>query len=161
MHNKPNQQTGTQESIYRKIRITNSLDPRFSGKYYTFDFTKNQYYKYLLKSVSWQRVSKTILVIIGMVGLFTYGPIFLISGVLSLVIDGYAFIAKKFSWYLIFAYPLCYFVAESWHGIIYASFFFGILNLAIKPSFFKSPYEIDIDGIESQNKQVDKISTIG
>jgi len=146
------------EKIYTTIRLTNSISVPHSGKIFEFSFTKRQYYLYLLSTIAWVRVLKTILIITGIVGLFLFKPLFIGCGVVCLALDVYAFLLKKINWYFIFAYPVGYLVVMSWYGIIYASFLVGILNLLFRLSFFKMPYEVRIDKIKAQDKKVSRVN---
>lgn len=150
-------ETNSQETIYKRVRLTNSISLPHSGKVFEFGFTKKEYYLYLMQSVAWLRVVKTVLIIAGIIGLFLFKPLFIGCGVVCLALDVYAFLVKKINWYFIFAYPVGYLVVMSWYGIIYASFLVGILNLLFRLSFFKMPFELDFDEIKAQNKKITRI----
>ena len=150
-------ESATPSKIYKKIRLTNSISVPHSGKVFEFSFTKKQYYLYLLSSIAWARVIKTILVIAGIVGLLIFKPLFLVCGVACLAIDIYAFSVKKINWYFIFAYPVGYLVLQSWYGLIFVSFLIGIANLIYRFSFSKMSFEMNFDKIQAQDKKVTRI----
>ena len=145
------------EKIYTTIRLTNSISVSHSGKVFEFGFTKKQYYLYLMQTIAWVRILKTVLIITGIIGFFLFKPLFIGCGVICLVLDVYAFLVKKINWYFIFIYPVGYLAVMSLYGIIYASFLVGILNLLLRLSFFKMPYEVRIDKIQAQDKKVFRI----
>lgn len=132
------------KNIYKTITMPNSLSPKDAGKFFEFSFTKKQYYRYLLSRVSWGRVAKTALVVAGIIGFFTFRPLFFVSGYICIALDLYALIIKKMHWVLIPIYLFSY-LNSSWLGVIYVSFTTGIINLLMLRSFLKSPCDVEID----------------
>jgi hypothetical protein len=143
------------ENIFKVVRMTNSI--LYPGNNFEFSFTKKQYYKHLLKMISWFRLIKTIFIILGIIGLIYYQPLFLISGVVCLAIDAYAFLVKKLSWYFIITFPILY-IYWSWHGMIYFSFVLGVVNLLLEKSFYKKPFEVDLKKIQAKDIKITKWS---
>ena len=124
--------------------MPNSFSPKNAGKFFEFSFTKKQYYRYLLSRVSWVRVTKTSLVIAGIIGFFTFRPLFFVSGYICIALDLHALIIKKMHWVLIPIYLFGY-LNSSWFGVICISFATGIINPIMLRSFLRLPFDVEID----------------
>lgn len=124
--------------------MTNLVSPKDAGKVFEFSFTKKQYYRYLLSRVSWGRITKTVLIVAGIIGFFTFRPLFFVSGYICIALDLYALIIKKMHWVVIPIYLFSY-LNNSWLGVIYVSFATGIINLLMLRSFLRLPFDVEID----------------
>ncbi|OQB06389.1 MAG: hypothetical protein BWY19_00198 [bacterium ADurb.Bin212] len=142
-------------NIFKVVEMTNSI--LYPGDNFKFSFTKKQYYKYLLNMISWFRLIKTIFIILGIIGLIYYQPLFLISGIVCLAIDAYSFLVKKLSWYFIIIFPILY-IYWSWHEMIYFSFVLGVINLLLEKSFYKKAFEVDLKKIQAKDIKITKRS---